>query len=225
MKEQQIFTWHIVTIGHLSRNRFWGEDEGRAYREPLATCTLLQGGGLNIVIDPSLPQEKMQKALMDCAGIRPEQVTHTFSTHYHGDHHWDLSAFPNAVCCMPEKDLETIRKEQDAVQKSWGYLKNEQLLRLVPAEENLVPGLEMIPLAGHTEGLSGYLFHGPEGKILCTGDCVMTREFFRAGQSYFFGWDIEENMRSIRRLKTPEGIPDIMIPGHGEPFQARIFRE
>ena len=224
MHDRIIFTWHIVTIGHLSRNRFWGEDEGQAYRDPLATCTLLQGDGLNIVIDPSLPAEQMEKALLDCAGIGPEQITHTFSTHYHGDHHWDLSAFPNAVCCMPKKDLETILAEQDAVQRSWRYLKPEQIRRLLPAEEHLVPGLEMIPLPGHTEGLSGYHFMAPEGQVLCTGDCVMTREFYQAGQSYFFGWDTAENVRSIQKLKTADMMPDIIIPGHGEAFTAQAWK-
>ena len=212
------FIWHIVTIGHLSRNRFWGEDERESYRAPLATCTLLQGEGVNIVIDPSLPAEQMREALLSCAGIRPEQVTHTFSTHYHGDHHRDLSAFPNAVSCMPGKDLRTLFEEKESVLRSWGYLEPEQLKRLVPAEEHLVPGLEIVPLPGHTEGLCGYRFSGPEGRVLCTGDCVMTREFFKAGEPYFFGWDPAENKASIVRLKNTREPDVIIIPGHGEPF-------
>lgn len=40
-----VYTYHIVTIGHLSRNRYWGEDESIAYRKALCTCTLLSGGG------------------------------------------------------------------------------------------------------------------------------------------------------------------------------------
>lgn len=225
MTDKVTFTWHIVTIGHLSRNRFWGEDEGKSYRDPLATCTLLKGSGVNIIIDPSLPAEQMEKALLDCAGIRTEQITHTFSTHYHGDHHWDLSAFPNAVCCMPEKDLRTMLQERESVQRSWKYLQTEQILRLVPAEEHMVPGLELVPLPGHTEGLSGYRFSAQEGQVLCTGDCVMTKEFFQAGQSYFFGWNVEENVRSIQWLKTAENKPDIIIPGHGEAFIADAWKE
>ncbi len=224
MYDRMKYTWHIITIGHLSRNRFWGEDEQQSYRAPLATCILLKGDGLNVVIDPSLPAEQMEKALIDCAGIRPEQITHTYSTHYHGDHHWDLSAFPNAVCCMPAKDLETMLAEWDTVQRSWQYLRTEQMLRLVPAEDHLVPGLEMVPLPGHTEGLSGYRFTAPEGSVLCTGDCVMTREFYQAGQPYFFGWNAEENERSIRRLKRTEEMPDLIIPGHGEPFISRVWK-
>ena len=224
MTNNLMFTWHIVTIGHLSRNRFWGEDETQSYRNPLATCTLLQGNGMNIVIDPSLPLEQMEQALLDCAGIHPNQITHTYSTHYHGDHHWDLSAFPNAVCCMPEQDLKTLLQEREEVQRSWPYLCTEQILRLVPSEDYLVPGIELVTLPGHTEGLTGYRFTSPEGKVLCTGDCVMTREFYQAGQPYFFGWNLSENEKSIQRLKKREEMPDIIIPGHGEPFLAKVWK-
>ena len=32
--------WDILTIGHLSRNKFWGESDDQAYRAPLCTSTL-----------------------------------------------------------------------------------------------------------------------------------------------------------------------------------------
>ena len=220
-----MFQWHVLTIGHLSRNKFWGEDEQQAYRSPLCTCTLLQGEDVNVIIDPSLPAEQMKEALLNAAGISPEAITHTYSTHYHGDHHWDLSAFPNAVCCMPRKDLEELRaNEEEIAGKVWTYLKHEQIARLVPAEDNLVPGLNMVPLPGHTEGLSGYLFNGPEGRILCTGDCVMTREFFKHNTSYFFGWNVTKCEESIRKIKAMEPAPDIIVPGHGEAFLVKAYR-
>ena len=215
----------MVTIGHLSRNKFWGEDEGQGYRMPLCTCTLLQGNGVNVIIDPSLPAEQMKDALLNAAGIRPEDITHTYSTHYHGDHQWDLSAFPQATVCMPRKDLKYLREnEEEITTKFWTYLKHDQIARLVPSEENLVPGLSIVPLPGHTEGLCGYLFDGPEGKILCTGDCVMTREFFQHDTSYFFGWDVTKCEESIRAIKGMDPQPDIIVPGHGEAFLMKAYR-
>lgn len=40
-----MYTFHILTIGHLSRNRYWGESDSIAYRRALATCTLISGSG------------------------------------------------------------------------------------------------------------------------------------------------------------------------------------
>ena len=38
--------WDVLTIGHLSRNRYWGEADDRAYREPLCTSTLIRTAAL-----------------------------------------------------------------------------------------------------------------------------------------------------------------------------------
>lgn len=56
-----MYTFHILTIGHLSRNKFWGESNDQAYRKPLATSTLLLGEGEVIVADPSLPGKGPQR--------------------------------------------------------------------------------------------------------------------------------------------------------------------
>ena len=57
-----MYTFHILTIGHLSRNRYWGESDSIAYRRALATCTLISGSGQQILVDPSLPEGDMHYA-------------------------------------------------------------------------------------------------------------------------------------------------------------------
>lgn len=215
-----MFQWHVLTVGHLSRNKFWGEEESKSYRTPLCTCTLLQGNGLNIVIDPSLPGEQMAEALFNNSGLKPEDIQYTYSTHYHYDHQVELKTFSNAVCCLPRLDLEELRSSFDQVSRIWTVLTREQVDRLVPAEDNLVPGLTMVPLPGHTEGLNGYLFDAPEGRVICTGDSVMTQEFYRAEESYFFGWDTRLAISSIKSLRSKV---DMIVPGHGQAFVEKAY--
>ena len=215
-----MYQWHVLTIGHLSRNKFWGEDEKQSYRMPLCTCTLLQGNGLNILIDPSLSGEEMAEALFNNSGLRPEDIQYTYSTHFHYDHQVDLKTFPNAICCMPRVDLEELRANFAMISGIWTALTREQADRLVPAEDHLAPGLTMVPLPGHTEGLHGYLFDAPEGRVICTGDSVMTQEFYRAGECYFFGWNMERAVASIRSLR---GKADIIVPGHGQAFLEKAY--
>ena len=62
--------WNILTIGHLSRNRFWGESDAQAYRAPLCTCTLVREDGRTIVVDPSLPAGEMARVLDEAATYR-----------------------------------------------------------------------------------------------------------------------------------------------------------
>lgn len=49
-KNSRIKRWDIVTIGNLSRNRYWGESDARAVRSAICTCTLITGEGLSVVI-------------------------------------------------------------------------------------------------------------------------------------------------------------------------------
>jgi len=60
--------WDLLTIGHLSRNKFWGETDDRAYRSPLCTSVLIRTGTRTIVVDPSLPPEGIAPVLDRRAG-------------------------------------------------------------------------------------------------------------------------------------------------------------
>lgn len=55
--------WDVLTIGHVSRNRFWGESDARAYRAPRCTCVLIRTATHTIVVDPSLPAEPLAQVL------------------------------------------------------------------------------------------------------------------------------------------------------------------
>lgn len=43
--ESLVLRWDIVTIGNLSRNRYWGESDEKAVRPAICTCTVLSGKG------------------------------------------------------------------------------------------------------------------------------------------------------------------------------------
>ncbi len=188
-----MYTWHILTIGHLSRNKFWGERNDTAYRAPLATSALLLGEGQVIVTDPSLPAAGMRAALLDAAGLAPEDVTLVFSTHNHLDHHVDPLCFPNARWFMPQADLTYLHEHWDEHKRSFPGDDWETVQRCEAA---------------------------PEGRVLLTGDAVMTREFYKAGEPYFFGWDNDQARQTILSLR---GRADVIIPGHGEAFLTRAW--
>ena len=51
----------IVTVGNLSRNRYWGESDEVAVRRVLCTSTLVRGDGFCLLVDPpvgGLPESK-----------------------------------------------------------------------------------------------------------------------------------------------------------------------
>lgn len=208
--------WHIVTAGHLSRNKFWGENEYSGNHPVLATSTIIQSDIGNILIDPSMAADDMQKAVYDACGLKPEEINIIYSTHFHNDHWMGVEGFPNADFYMAKDDLESLLTLRDCVSEEVAKV----LERAKPAEGELAKGFELIPLPGHTKGIQGVLFEGPEGKILVCGDAVMGFEYFQAKQGYFYSYSLEKCADSIEKAAE---LADIIIPGHGNYFSVKAY--
>src|SRR5450756_946068 len=82
----------IVNIGFLSMNKYWGETE--RVREGTATCTLIESGGLRLIVDPSPYPDVLCERLFATTSLRPEAIDLVFVTHWHGDHRYGLELFP-----------------------------------------------------------------------------------------------------------------------------------
>jgi glyoxylase-like metal-dependent hydrolase (beta-lactamase superfamily II) len=209
-------TWHVATAGQLSRNKFWGEDENVFYHPVLATSTVIQSESGNILVDPSLDGSKMGEAVFNCCGLKPDDINYIYITHMHNDHWIGLEAFPRAKIFMAEKDAGVIREVMEYMDEKV----RENAKRILPASGELLPGFELIPLPGHTLGIQGLLFEGPEGKILATGDSVMNAEFFSAREGYFFSADSEKSKESVMKAAA---MADFIIPGHGNYFMTKAY--
>jgi glyoxylase-like metal-dependent hydrolase (beta-lactamase superfamily II) len=80
--------------------------------------------------------------------------------------------------------------------------------------------IEVLPLPGHTFGQSGYLFELDGTRYLACGDLLSApgkiHEYHRLQWAYmsFQGHvNLLESLQSVREL-----APDVILPGHGEPF-------
>ena len=92
----------IVTVGNLSRNRYWSESENRATRTPLCTSTLVQGAGLRLLVDPPIGDpERMAAEQNRRTGLKIADIDAVFVTHEHGDHWAGLELFPGAWYAAP----------------------------------------------------------------------------------------------------------------------------
>lgn len=216
-----MYNWRLITTGHLSRNKFWGESEDEIYREPLATCTLIQNEKHNIIVDPSKIAEEMKNDLFNRSGLKPEQITIVYTTHMHADHFVSPELFPNAIWYMASKDLANLKGNWEAFSSTVkGSIRKDIIDRYKPAPDELLPGIHTIPLPGHTEGICGLSFKAPEGRVLISGDAIMTHEFFNNLCTFNFYWDIDMANKSI--LKAAE-LADIIVPGHGHSFLVKSY--
>jgi len=98
------------------------------------------------------------------AGVDPDAVTHLVLTHAHFDHYSGVTveragtrepAFPNARCYAGRADWETPKGYQlhsEEVAQTMGELFRREMVTLVDGEQELLPGVRLIPTPGESPG-------------------------------------------------------------------------
>jgi glyoxylase-like metal-dependent hydrolase (beta-lactamase superfamily II) len=196
--------WEIITIGNLSRNRYWGEGDDRARRPAICTCTLVVTAQARLLVDPSLSEaDAMARELDRRTGLMPEAIDAVFLTHEHGDHHFGLRHFPCARWLAAPAVAARLNE-------SGQYERPVE-----PVEGPLFGEIDLIPTPGHTLSHHSLRFDGEGLSVVIAGDAAMTRDFWRERQGYFNSADLGLAARSIEQLAA---IADMIIPGHDNYF-------
>lgn len=200
--------WDVITIGNLSRNRYWGESDEEGLREAWCTSTLVTGEGFRLVVDPALKDpEAMAQELDRRAGLKPEAITAVFVTHHHGDHHWGLEAFPQAEWWAAGEVAALINEDSS-------YSKPVQ-----PALPRLFDEIELVHTPGHTAEHHSLLFGCDGQTVVIAGDAVMTRDFYRHRQGYFNSESFDTAAETIDAIGR---TADVVVPGHDNCFLVEL---
>jgi len=203
--------WDVITIGNLSRNRYWGESDAQGVRAAICTCTLITGAGFRLLVDPSLADAaEMARELDRRTGTKPRDVTAIFVTHEHGDHVAGLAHFPEARWLASPAVAQVFNRS--------GKLSR----RVEGVTDRLFDAVEVIPTPGHTNSHHSLRFDCEGLSIVIAGDAVPTRDFFRDRRGYFNAVDFEMSARTMDRLSA---LADIIVPGHDNHFLADVVTQ
>lgn len=204
MANSTIARWDIVTIGNISRNRYWGEGDERGVRSAICTCTLITGSGFRLLVDPSLQDEERMRAELDRrTGCRLEDIDAVFITHEHGDHHFGLKHFPHAKWLAAPPVAALLNA-------------SGQLQRAIEADAGPLLGLiDVIPTPGHCLSHHSLRFDCDGRSVVIAADAAMNRDFWNDRLGYFNSADFELATESIEKLAR---IADIVVPGHDNYF-------
>ena len=189
-------------------------------------CLLLQDGSQTVLVETGcgdkwtdtqrghwdLERRTIVDALRE-VDIEPGQVDVVIVTHLHFDHaaaltRWDadnrpVPTFPNATVIVQETEWADALANKSTMGRT--YLRSHldpvaDCIQLVSGDTEVLPGITVWPMVGHTWGHQAVRFDDGEGIVCFPGDVMPT--VHHAGPAYSLGYDMlpYENMLSKQAL-------------------------
>jgi glyoxylase-like metal-dependent hydrolase (beta-lactamase superfamily II) len=144
-------------------------------------CLLVRAQGFMVLVESGLGNKWDEKAREHCAiargptlaeglakkGVRPEELDALVLSHLHFDHAGGatvranghtIPAFPNAALYVQKRELDHARTphERDGVSymaENWEPYAEAGRLEAVEGEREIRPGVRVVPLPGHEDGM------------------------------------------------------------------------
>lgn len=166
---------------------------GRPTLRIVVNCFLLRGPGGMTLVDAGTGTAWGEayghaRTALEKLGVTREAVDRVLITHLHGDHALGLfdgeaPYFPHARVLVPATELSFFTDAEKRLStpenRRGGFAIAETLLGLYPdrvdaigTTEDVIPGVTLIPLPGHTHGQSGYRIENGGRDLLLWGDAV-----------------------------------------------------
>jgi glyoxylase-like metal-dependent hydrolase (beta-lactamase superfamily II) len=203
-ENSKVTHWDVITIGNLSRNRYWGESDEKAIHSVICTCSVISGKDFHIIIDPSIADEMaMKEELKRRTGLVPDNIDLAFITHQHGDHVAGLKHFPKARWIAGGETASILNKTGTFTKK------------IEPAGGNLFDAIDVISTPGHTTDHHSLRFDYKGFSIVIAGDAIATKDFYDERRPYYNALDVAESKRTMEKINS---LSDIIVPGHDNFF-------
>ncbi|MFJ1969320.1 MBL fold metallo-hydrolase [Streptomyces sp. NPDC087903] len=152
-------------------------------------------------------------------GLTAGDIDTVVLTHAHWDHVQNIDLFPQATLVLhpDERRYAHTPHANDWATPAWTGLLLEQLpVREVTDGEEIIPGVEVIALPGHSPGSIGVVVRTDQGRATITGDALHFAYVARTGRNPLVFWDADQAAQSIERILT---VSDLVYPGHDRPFR------
>lgn len=175
------------------------------------------------------------RAALGRLGLAPEAIDHVLLTHLHSDHGLGLfegeaAYFPRAEILLPRAELafftDTAERDRLPAARQGGFALAARLQRLYAGRLRptgpgaVLPGIEALPLPGHTPGHTGYLL----GDLLLWGDALHMAELQAADPDIGLACDLDldpqagaTTRHTLLRRCAAEGW--VVAGGHIEGFR------
>lgn len=216
---------------------------GRPTLRIVVNCFVLRGPGGITLVDAGTGTSWGEayghaRTGLEALGVTRESVDRVLITHLHGDHALGLfdgeaPHFPNARILVPAPELgfftDADKRLSTPENRRGGFAIAETLLRLYPervdaisGSGDILPGVTLIPLPGHTLGQSGYLVENGGRDLLLWGDAVHLETLQAADPDVGLVFDLDGAVAVATRrdiLGRASDLGWIVSGGHVEGFK------
>jgi glyoxylase-like metal-dependent hydrolase (beta-lactamase superfamily II) len=130
-------------------------------------------------------EERLENQLKLC-GVSPKDISTVILSHMHLDHAGNLQLFEHANVYVPKLDFmyaqTQVRLNSDPLTHG-GYVKADldrkvKQYILIDNDFELMPGIDIINLPGHTPGLLGLIVKLNSGTYILPQDCIYSSEIY-----------------------------------------------
>ena len=213
---------------------------------------LLRGGGETVVVDLGFTAEMARRrqrpdpqdfaARLKDAGVDPGRVHHVIVTHLHWDHAGNHHLFPNARFYLQESELAlwtghfasypilSADIEADDI-AAMVRLNIAGRVELVRGCHEVLPGIRLHLVGGHTAGMQVVEVAGESGPIIVASDAVKTRGNLESNLPDPRPHEIAGVLGGYELVRRLAGATGKVLPGHeadmgayGERISDGIYR-
>jgi len=196
-------------------------------------CWYIEGADRNILVDtgtdanlainfrgvPAKDNMLFEDALAS-VGLKPDDIDLVIQTHLQWDHCANTVKCQNAQVLATEDELRSALSPHPILAPTYKRdLLKDVKLTLVRGPYEVVPGIELIPVPGHTPGTQAVAVDTAHGKAVITGFCCLRENFEPPEEVREFlpvippgiHLNAVDAFESALRIK---GLADIIIPMH-----------
>ncbi|MHA1253827.1 MAG: MBL fold metallo-hydrolase, partial [Candidatus Helarchaeota archaeon] len=175
--------------------------------------------------------EHLFKNMLDVNGLSFDDISGIFITHWHGDHFGNLRLFKdtNLYCYLPDNlELHLNKKYDHIIIKQFKpniemiakYYHFEHLLPIIKLnEKDTFAGCKIFPTPGHTLYHCSLLTEYMNQKIVIAGDAIVSQSYYDHNEVWQYNSGNLGKENCIQSMNKIIDIADMIIPGHGHPFQ------
>ncbi|MBN2150690.1 MAG: MBL fold metallo-hydrolase [Candidatus Lokiarchaeota archaeon] len=190
-----------------------------------SSVVLIESNGRVVLIDTGFRNEmdmssknlelnnRHVEASLSVHGYSTKDVEEIFITHWHHDHVGNAILFPLAR-------LRYGSSPAMAPPMLSGFLGIKNPLERLEPRTEWVPGVSVFPTPGHNEHHHSALVHYKQTVIVVAGDAIVSQSYYDHDAVWPYNGDFYSEAKAIESMREISRVADLIIPGHGHPFQS-----